>query len=116
MPERGEGARGQGQLLRLGHFVGNLKRCGSDNFGHGPAAETLGANKDRFVGTGGGADLDALQIRPELPPADTGDFRADAAQVLLLTASPNRVAELGALTAYVTFPSHRTTSCKHRYL
>jgi len=96
----------------LGRVVGNLERSGPNDLCDRTAAEALRADQHCLMCAVGRRNFHALQIRLELPPTNAGDFRANAAQVLLLTTDGNRIAELSAFTANTALPSHRTTSCQ----
>src|SRR5262245_39444368 len=86
-------------LARPARFGGGLggigrkaERGAADQPGDGAASHALGANANPRVGAAGRRDANALQVRFELPAADAGHLRADAAEVLGAAARADLIA------------------------
>src|SRR3954464_13816062 len=71
------------------------------------AADALDADAGTLDGAAD-LDLDVLQIGSERPPADAGDFTADAAEVLGLAAPGVLVAQYRLLATDRTLHSHKS--------
>jgi hypothetical protein len=94
-----------GSLFFRGRF-NEFERGLAHNLGYRAAANALGADSNRFPRTVCHAYVNALEIRLELPPGNTGHLRAHATQVLGLAAMCNRITHDGLFSANLTFLRH----------
>ena len=77
-----------------------------DALGNRAAAETLCTNPHCLSGAVGRGDVDPLQVRPELPPSNTGDFSSHSAEVFRFPAMGDLIAHDGLLSAHFTCLGH----------
>src|SRR6187455_485407 len=93
--------------LGLGRIVRHFKWCCADHLGNCTTTDALRANENRFVRAVRGRNVHALQVRLKRTTANARDLGTDAAQILLFTARRNAIANLCALAARCTLPTHR---------